>query len=120
MRHNSPDAVDTYVSLPKSPLLRIHAPADLVRPCTLPNRRSSPVSSNIVMAVMISVARRLRAAPGHRRRPRCIKFTIRFQGLEGAVPVWLNPSDNQGIRFLLPQVLAGERWEDHHEERMGG
>ena len=28
--------------------------------------------------------------------------------------LWLNPSDNQGIRFLLPQVQAGERWEDHH------
>ncbi len=28
--------------------------------------------------------------------------------------LWLNPTDNQGIRFLLPQVRAGERWEDHH------
>ncbi len=34
--------------------------------------------------------------------------------------LWLNPSDNQGIRFLLPQVLAGERWENHHEKRMEG
>jgi len=28
--------------------------------------------------------------------------------------LWLNPTDNQGIRFLLPQVRAGERWEDPH------
>lgn len=26
--------------------------------------------------------------------------------------LWLNPTDNQGIRFLLPQVRAGERWEE--------
>ena len=31
--------------------------------------------------------------------------------------LWLNPTDNQGIRFLLPQVRAGERWEDHHGDR---
>ncbi len=24
--------------------------------------------------------------------------------------LWLNPTDNQGIRFLLPQVRAGEPW----------
>ena len=30
--------------------------------------------------------------------------------------LWLNPSDNQGIRFMLPQVRAGELWEDHHGE----
>jgi len=28
--------------------------------------------------------------------------------------LWLNPTDNQGIRFLLHQVRDGERWEDHH------
>ena len=27
--------------------------------------------------------------------------------------LWLNPTDNQGIRFLLFQIRAGERWEDH-------
>lgn len=26
--------------------------------------------------------------------------------------LWMNPSDNQGVRFLLPAVRAGERWED--------
>ncbi len=28
--------------------------------------------------------------------------------------LWLNPTDNQGIRFLLSQVGAGQKWEDHH------
>jgi hypothetical protein len=27
-----------------------------------------------------------------------------------------NPTDNQGIRFLLPEVRAGARWEDCHGE----
>ena len=31
--------------------------------------------------------------------------------------LWLNPTDNQGIRFLLPQVRAGECWEDHRGDR---
>ena len=31
--------------------------------------------------------------------------------------LWLNPSDNQGIRFLLPEVQAGERWENRHGVR---
>lgn len=31
--------------------------------------------------------------------------------------LWLNPTDNQGIRFLLPLVRIGERWEDHYEDR---
>lgn len=26
--------------------------------------------------------------------------------------LWLNPNDNQGIRFLLPQLRAGKRWEE--------
>ena len=30
--------------------------------------------------------------------------------------LWLNPTDNQGIRFMLPQVCAGARWEEHHGE----
>jgi hypothetical protein len=25
--------------------------------------------------------------------------------------LWMNPSDNQGIRFLVPAVRAGQRWE---------
>jgi len=28
--------------------------------------------------------------------------------------LWLNPSDNQGVRFILPEVRSGQRWEDHH------
>ena len=28
--------------------------------------------------------------------------------------LWLNPTDNQGIRFLLSEVRAGERWKDHY------
>jgi tetratricopeptide (TPR) repeat protein len=28
--------------------------------------------------------------------------------------LWLNPSDNQGARFLFPAVRAGERWENRH------
>ena len=30
--------------------------------------------------------------------------------------LWLNPSDNQGIRFLLPQIRAGEPWKDDPDE----
>lgn len=29
--------------------------------------------------------------------------------------LWLNPSDNQGARFLNPAVRAGEPWEDHRD-----
>ena len=31
--------------------------------------------------------------------------------------LWLNPADNQGIRFLLPQIRAGEPWKDDLDER---
>jgi len=31
--------------------------------------------------------------------------------------LWLNPGDNQGIRFLLPQIRAGEPWKDDLDER---
>lgn len=31
--------------------------------------------------------------------------------------LWLNPTDNQGVRFLLPQVRAGERWEEGVRDR---
>lgn len=26
--------------------------------------------------------------------------------------LWLNPTDNQGVRFLLPEIRSGESWED--------
>ena len=26
--------------------------------------------------------------------------------------LWLNPTDNQGMRFLLPEIRAGESWKD--------
>ncbi len=44
-------------------------------------------------------------------------------GREGAAAtlfermLWLNPADNQGIRFLLPQIRAGEPWKDDLDER---
>lgn len=28
--------------------------------------------------------------------------------------LWLNPTDNQGIRFMLPLIRAGERWDEHY------
>ncbi len=31
--------------------------------------------------------------------------------------LWLNPSDNQGVRFLLEDVRAGKAWEENREER---
>ena len=31
--------------------------------------------------------------------------------------LWLNPSDNQGIRFLLPEIRAGEPWKDDPDEQ---
>ena len=30
--------------------------------------------------------------------------------------LWLNPSDNQGVRFLVGEVRARLRWEDQHGE----
>jgi hypothetical protein len=29
--------------------------------------------------------------------------------------LWMNPSDNQGIRFLLPDVRARETWVDEED-----
>lgn len=29
--------------------------------------------------------------------------------------LWMNPSDNQGVRFLLPHVRAGETWRDDED-----
>ena len=31
--------------------------------------------------------------------------------------LWLNPSDNQGVRFLLENVRAGKAWEENREGR---
>ena len=31
--------------------------------------------------------------------------------------LWLNPSDNQGVRFLIDEVRAKTAWEDREEER---
>jgi len=31
--------------------------------------------------------------------------------------LWLNPSDNQGVRFLIEEVRAKTAWEDRHEKR---
>jgi len=30
--------------------------------------------------------------------------------------LWLNPTDNQGVRFMLPVILAGDRWDYHPDE----
>jgi hypothetical protein len=30
--------------------------------------------------------------------------------------LWLNPSDNQGARFLIDQVRAKTAWEDDQEK----
>jgi tetratricopeptide (TPR) repeat protein len=30
--------------------------------------------------------------------------------------LWLNPSDHQGVRGLLPAVRAGEHWQDHWQD----
>ena len=34
--------------------------------------------------------------------------------------LWMNPSDNQGVRFLLPAVRAKRVWEDFMAEEEGG
>lgn len=31
--------------------------------------------------------------------------------------LWLNPSDNQGVRFLLDDVGAAKAWEENREDR---
>ena len=31
--------------------------------------------------------------------------------------LWLNPSDNQGVRCLIREVRAGSVWEAHRDER---
>ena len=34
--------------------------------------------------------------------------------------LWLNPTDNQGVRFLLPEVREGASWKSYMEIREGG
>ncbi len=34
--------------------------------------------------------------------------------------LWLNPADNQGVRFLFPEARAGARWEDGHAKENRG
>jgi hypothetical protein len=34
--------------------------------------------------------------------------------------LWMNPSDNQGVRFVLPQVRTKRVWEDFMAEEEGG
>jgi hypothetical protein len=34
--------------------------------------------------------------------------------------LWLNPTDNQGIRLMLPDVREGASWESYKEHREGG
>ena len=31
--------------------------------------------------------------------------------------LWLNPSDNQGVRFLIEDVRAGKAWEENRDQR---
>ncbi len=31
--------------------------------------------------------------------------------------LWLNPTDNQGVRFLLPALQSGDSWADHNGRR---
>ena len=31
--------------------------------------------------------------------------------------LWLNPSDNQGVRFLVEDVRAGKAWEENRDQR---
>jgi hypothetical protein len=49
----------------------------------------------------------------------CLWRLGRFEEAERvfARMLWLNPSDNQGVRFLVGDVRAGRRWEDRQEPR---
>jgi hypothetical protein len=49
----------------------------------------------------------------------CLWRLGRFEEAERvfARMLWLNPSDNQGVRFLVGDVRAGRRWEDRRELR---
>ena len=47
----------------------------------------------------------------------CLWRLGRFQEAEGVFDrmLWLNPSDNQGVRFLIDKVRAKTAWEDQEE-----
>ena len=41
------------------------------------------------------------------------------QAIEAALQpgLWLNPSDNQGVRFLVEKVRAGKAWKEKRDRR---
>lgn len=49
----------------------------------------------------------------------CLWRLERFEDAERVFDrmLWLNPSDNQGVRFLIDEVRARTAWEDRREER---
>jgi hypothetical protein len=49
----------------------------------------------------------------------CLWRLVRFDEAEHIFDrmIWLNPSDNQGVRFLIDEVRAKTAWEDRREER---
>jgi len=49
----------------------------------------------------------------------CLWRLGRFDESEGIFErmLWFNPSDNQGMRFLLENVRARKAWEESQEER---
>ena len=49
----------------------------------------------------------------------CLWRLERFEEAERVFDrmLWLNPSDNQGVRFLIDEVRARMAWEDRREER---
>ena len=61
--------------------------------------------------------RRHKARPGDldlRRSLEIVALSVAASVFERML--WMNPSDNQGVRFLLPALRAGQHWEDHHED----
>ena len=52
----------------------------------------------------------------------CLWRLGRFREAKGIFErmLWLNPSDNQGVRFVLPEVRAKRVWEDFAAEEEGG
>lgn len=49
----------------------------------------------------------------------CLRRLGRFDEAEGVFDrmLWLNPSDNLGVRFLVDEVRSRKRWEDRRDER---
>jgi len=49
----------------------------------------------------------------------CLWRLKRFEEAESVFDrmLWLNPSDNQGVRFLIGEVRAKTAWEDRREQR---